>query len=98
MCPLGCLADAFCDLIEDGRAAATVGAISGAGGADAACRPVAWKRLVVDDKRGEEGGMDGIQKVEQVAVVASRRVGRDDFRRIDNASRGEFAERDVWLP
>ena len=59
------------DQVEDGRAAAAMGAISGAGGADAACRPVAREGLVVDDKRGEEGGMDGIQKVEQVAVVAS---------------------------
>ncbi len=40
-------------LIKYGRAAAAMGAVLGAGGADAACRPVAREGFVVDDKRGE---------------------------------------------
>ena len=88
----------FGDLLEDSRTAATVCAVLRAGGADAACRPVVWEGFVVDDQRGEEGGMDGIEEIEQIAVIAPRRIGRHDFRGIDYAACGEFAEGDERFP
>ena len=75
-----------------------MGTVLGAGGADAACRPVVWEGLVVDDERGEKVGVDGIEKVKEVAVVVARGVCRDDFGWIGDAPRGEFADGDERFP
>ena len=42
--------------------------------------------------------MDGIEEIKQITVIASRRVGRHDFRGIGDAACGEFAEGDVRFP
>ena len=68
---LVCLLDSFRDHVEDFRATSAVDAVLGAGGADAAGCPVVREGLVVDDEWREEGGMDWIEEVQQIAVIAS---------------------------
>lgn len=86
------------DSLEDCGATSAMSAVLGAGGADAACGPVVRKGFVVYDDWREEAGVDGIQEIEEIAVIVARSVGGDDFRRIGDSPCGEFAEGDVWFP